>query len=340
MPNAYDVDAAIAQEYADYQEQGEQPPASSIVTGSNGIPTKPGAYTKTSVQDFMTRIIPPREHIIGPFVKQGLSMVFAPAGVGKTYFSLSLAFAIATKGKFLHWTCEQQQSVIYFDGELPAYLLQDRLKALLSQNPASTPKDFFIVTPDEQKSPMPDLSTHEGQNLAEDLIGDNEFIVIDNLSTLCRTGDENNAQDWVPVQNWLLKLRTQGKSVLLVHHAGKGEKITQRGTSKKEDVLDLIIKLRHPVGYIPNEGCKFEMTFPKSRHFRNIDDTKQLVASYGSYGWEIQDLEENNKEKIERMHRNGAKQKEISDELELSRSYVARIIKELDNSGKISALNF
>ena len=37
------------------------------------------------------------------------------------------------------------------------------------------------------------------------------------------------------MQNWLLKLRRQGKSVLLIHHAGTNGR--QRGTSRREDAL-------------------------------------------------------------------------------------------------------
>ena len=38
-------------------------------------------------------------------------------------------------------------------------------------------------------------------------------------------------------------------SVLIVHHAGKGGQ--QRGTSRREDVLDTSISLRHPEDYVP-----------------------------------------------------------------------------------------
>lgn len=285
-------------------------------------------YTKTNTKDFLLKSIPPREHIIGPFVKQGLNMVYAPPGVGKTYFSMSLAFAIATGGRFLNWQCEIKQSVIYFDGELPAFLLQDRLKALFSHSAIDTTTDidFSLVTPDEQRHGMPDLSTPEGQAAALELIGDTQFIVIDNISTLCRQGDENDAKDWIPVQNWLLKLRTMGKSVLLVHHSGKGVGNTQRGTSKREDVLDTVISLAHPSGYQAQDGCCFEMKFRKSRHFRNAKDTKEVVASYGSSGWEIQGLEESIIDKIRYMHTNGISQKKIAEELGITQGYVSKLI--------------
>jgi hypothetical protein len=50
-----------------------------------------------------------------------------------------------------------------------------------------------------------------------------------------------------------------------VHHAGKGG--GQRGTSRKEDVLDTVIALSRPPGYVASEGARFEVRFTKSRGF-------------------------------------------------------------------------
>jgi len=42
----------------------------------------------------------------------------------------------------------------------------------------------------------------------------------------------HDAESWLPVQHWLLRLRRSGKAVIIVHHAGKGR--AQRGTSRRE----------------------------------------------------------------------------------------------------------
>ncbi len=57
--------------------------------------------------------------------------------------------------------------------------------------------------------------------------------------------------------------RRRGVSVLIVHHAGKGGE--QRGTSRREDVLDTSISLRRPNDYVPTEGARFEVHFEKAR---------------------------------------------------------------------------
>src|SRR5262249_29732034 len=96
-------------------------------------------------------------------------------------------------------------------------------------------------------------------------IADAYLIIVDNLSTLCRGLRENEADSWGPVQEWALRLRAAGKSVLFIHHAGKGG--AQRGTSRKEDVLDTVISLRRPLDYDASQGARFEVHFTKSRGF-------------------------------------------------------------------------
>jgi putative DNA primase/helicase len=71
------------------------------------------------------------------------------------------------------------------------------------------------------------------------------------------------------MQNWLLKLRRQGLSVLLVHHAGTNGR--QRDTSRREDALDTVIALRRPEDYSPVQGARFEVHFEKLRN--RVDGT-------------------------------------------------------------------
>jgi putative DNA primase/helicase len=96
------------------------------------------------------------------------------------------------------------------------------------------------------------LSTEEGQNALEPLLADIGLLILDNLSTLLPSRSESASDAWAPIQQWLLKLRRHGKSVLLIHHAGTNGR--QRGTSRREDALDAVIALRHPEDYSPVQG--------------------------------------------------------------------------------------
>ncbi|MBW2470952.1 MAG: hypothetical protein JRE18_02625 [Deltaproteobacteria bacterium] len=100
-------------------------------------------------------------------------------------------------------------------------------------------------------------------------------MIIDNLSTLVRTGQENDAEGWLSIQAWALAQRAAGRSVLFIHHSGKGG--SQRGTSRREDVLDTVINLRQPGDYTPDQGAVFEVHFEKARGIYG-DDTKPFEA--------------------------------------------------------------
>src|SRR5436190_20348191 len=100
--------------------------------------------------------------------------------------------------------------------------------------------------------------------MIEDQLEVTELVILDNLSCLCRSGKENEAESWLPVQEWILSLRRRGVSVLFDHHAGKAG--AQRGTSRREDVLDTVIVLRHPSDYKSSDGARFEVHLEKARN--------------------------------------------------------------------------
>src|SRR5262249_56792759 len=90
-------------------------------------------------------------------------------------------------------------------------------------------------------------------------------VHVENISVGGRSGGEKEAEGWLPMQNWALRHRRQGRGVVLLDHAGKTG--GQRGTSKREDVLDTVISLRHPADYSPDQGARFEVHFEKCRGF-------------------------------------------------------------------------
>src|SRR5262249_32309865 len=169
--------------------------------------------------------------------------------------------------------------VVYLDGEMPANAMQRRLAALVEgfQNPPPDPSYLKILSADLIDGVLPDLASSEGQREMDAAISDAELILADNISTLVRAGRENEAEGWLPVQGWALAHRRAGRSVLFVHHAGKGG--LQRGTSRREDVLDSVISLRRPQDYQPEQGARFEVHFEKSRGFFG-DDARSFEARY------------------------------------------------------------
>lgn len=217
------------------------------------------------VADFLALDLPEREMLLDPVLPaQGLVMVFAPRGIGKTHLGLTMAYAVASGGTALRWSAPAPAPVLFVDGEMPGRTMQERIGAIVASSPPEPPPGYLrFVLADLHLDGLPDLASEEGQMAIEGALGEAKLLVLDNLSSLVRSGRENEADGWQPVQDFLLRLRRRGVSVLLIHHAGKGGQ--QRGTSRREDVLDTVIALRRPQDYQPSDGARFEVHIEKCR---------------------------------------------------------------------------
>lgn len=299
-------------------------------------PIKPAkAY---SIAEFLSITLPPRINLLSPWMPaQGLAMVYAPRGIGKTFFGLNVAYAVASGGSFLCWKAEAPMRVMYIDGEMPAVTMQERLASIVNSHEAEAAgDDLLIVTPDMQDGePMPDLSTLEGQAAIAPLLEGVRLIVVDNISTLCRTGTENESDSWDVVQMWALKQRSAGRSVLFVHHAGKTG--AQRGTSKREDVLDTVIALRRPGDYSPGQGAAFEVHFEKARGFSGDDAEPMLCAldedEHGKAVWTWRKLELATFDKVVSLANEGLTPVDIAEQLDVNKSTVSRHMKKARSQG-------
>jgi putative DNA primase/helicase len=148
------------------------------------------------------------------------------------------------------------------------------------------PNDGFRILAADSVDGGINLGT-EGQRSLDPLLHDVDLLILDNLSTLCSIGSESASDAWVPMQNWLLSLRRQGISVVLIHHAGVNGR--QRGTSRREDALDTVIALRRPEDYSPEQGARFEIHFEKLRNRVDGEGAVPFEASLESFAVEGQD---------------------------------------------------
>ena len=158
----------------------------------------------------------------------------------------------------------RQRRVLYVDGEMPLVSLQERLRAISAGLGANIPNDGFRVLAADNTESGLSIGSEDGQRSIDSLLNGVDLAIFDNLSTLCTNGSESASDAWVPMQNWLLKLRRRGIAVLLVHHAGTNGR--QRSTSRREDALDTVIASRRPEDYAPEQGARFEVHFEKLRN--------------------------------------------------------------------------
>ena len=134
---------------------------------------------------FLQRDIPPREHILSPWLPtQGLALVYATRGVGKTFFGLNVAYAVASGGSYLKWKAPKARGVLYLDGEMPAVAMQERLANIVAHAERGVAAPFKILTPDLQKLRTPNLARFDDAEEIEGMLKGIDLLVVDNVSTL------------------------------------------------------------------------------------------------------------------------------------------------------------
>ena len=283
---------------------------------------------------FLSMSIPERGYLLSPILPvQGIGILYAPRGIGKTFVALSIAVAVASGGAVFNWRAPMPKRTLYVDGEMPATSMQSRLAALVNgmSVPPHTLKNMALITPDLQPCPMPDVSTANGQAMLEPFLKGVDMVVLDNIATLCRTGKENESQSWQTMQAWLLELRRRGMTVLLIHHAGKSG--DQRGTSAREDIMDTVISLRRPRGYSMAEGARFEVHLTKARGILG-DDAKPFEANLITEGnalhWQVRELEDVELDELKRLLREGYSIRDCAEEMGKSKGAIQRLKKKLD----------
>jgi putative DNA primase/helicase len=157
---------------------------------------------------------------------------------------------------------------------------------------------------------------------------------MDNLSALAPGCDELSGLDWDAINQWLIALRRIGMNDLLIHHAGKNNQ--QRGTSKREDQMDLILKLTK----IENRKVSaFRVDFEKARSLPE--------SLKGSFVIEMQDRDEKRQmiykpasvdlvAKIAFLISKGLSQTAIAEHLVMNQSTVSRKVREAKENGLLN----
>ena len=151
-----------------------------------------GKYIITQSQLHAEPIPSQKLLIDGWMPEDSFGMVYANRGVGKSWFCMALAVAIAEgRSSFLGWQINSQQNVLYIDGEMAKVELKERFDALCSK-----PLDNLFIMPSETlyRDGNPIALDNKAEQFAIDKMlqeldeaGNRaQVIVLDNLSTLRR----------------------------------------------------------------------------------------------------------------------------------------------------------
>lgn len=282
---------------------------------------------------FIDLTFPPRQFLLRPWLTTtGLTMIDGTAGSGKTWLALSIAYAVASGKPLMEWTVERPGKVLYVDGELPGELLQTRLKRL---GPPLPEADFHVLSRSQfemRGAMMPDLGTPEGRGAIDaeiERLGI-ELVILDSVSTLVRSGMDNDVESWRAIQDWSLTHRARGRAVIYLHHHGRSG--NPRGTSAREIVLDARIKLVRDETLSTDQETAFKLEFPKAREFFGPDAAPMIsymTTQSGVVEWRREFVKDNTREQVSKLSSAGYKPSEIAKELNLSRGRISQIMKEI-----------
>jgi len=281
-----------------------------------------------SVNDFNAMKLPQRELMLTPWLASGsINMVFADRGIGKTFFCLSCAVALANGEDFLGYKASKPVPVLYLDGEMQAASMQYRLRQLTKGEPTKAPLSIFTPDCQDLTDHIPDVGNRMGRSEIDELVAmvNPKVIFIDNISTFIRTGNENEGDSWAPVQEWAVQLRKHGISVVFVHHANKEGK--QRGSHKKEDVMDVVIQLKRPDDYLQGtDDTRMLIRYTKARHLEakdaeDIEATLKMVDGNLEWDWQAGDMQ---LQRALALLKDGMSMSDVAEEFGVSKSTVHR----------------
>src|SRR4051812_19701952 len=287
-----------------------------------------------SAPALMDRDLPRGREILGRLLASNDSaLVYGPAGVGKSFFALGLAWAAASGGSFLGWRAPRPHRVQFVDGELGAAAVRERL-ALFGPPPPS----LRLVLPDLDDGPAIDLAQPAGQYRLMESWGDPELVVLDTVSSLAalpRCASETTDS----LQRFLRHQRRSGRAMVLVDEAtAKGP---VRSMIRGLNAFDTVIALRPPRAWRPADGARFEVHVEKSQRLVG-EDAEPVLAQLlpagldGRAAWRWETMVRDRLERAVRLLKRGLSAEAMGDALAISRAQAFRLQRQARQRGLVA----
>ncbi len=193
----------------------------------SGVTKIPEVLKEEATEVINKRLTKTRDRfLIDPIIsRQALIILTAKTGVGKSWQALTLAYALATKGKLFNgWKVKHTCKVLYIcDEELDHDTRKERCKIL------SKMYDYDEKTGNLTIQPVSgfDLNQETYQKRVEKYLHDCQIsggsngqpvklLILDHLTKLAHRATQQ--ENWVKLRPWFKKLKEKDISVLLVHH--------------------------------------------------------------------------------------------------------------------------
>lgn len=300
-----------------------------------------------SAGDFYQLDVPERHELLFPWLKEdSINLVSGWRGCGKTWFALGVLDAVSKGEKFGPWESKKSVPCLFLDGEMTIQDDKERIEGLRLNSERENPLYIYSDAYANQLGlPRAHLANETWRQKIKQILLTRKvkFWVVDNLASLASGLDENSKKDWDPINSWLLELRFAGISTIMLHHVNKEG--GQRGTSAREDNLDISVMLKSPHDYTPEDGARFIVHFSKARvqtkFLSLIGDTefKLLYDQDGQLVWTWGNVRKEIKNEILRLLDEGLSQTDVKDNLNIHKGTVSRIRSQAIKDGLLTPKN-
>ena len=286
--------------------------------------------------DFMGRGFPARPEVMGDWFREGdLGFVFAPRGIGKSWFAHAIIASLTSGRDLDEWHVPRPFHVGLLDGEMPPDAVQERLKTLDVNPDNLTVLHHQILYDEAERSFQLGDPEHRRALLTFCISTRMEVLVIDNLSSLSNIS-ENDNDEWMEIGDWLLEFRRNHIAVIVVHHAGRNGQM--RGASRREDPAFWVIRLDDSKERTStSEGARFVSTFTKNRNARTTPTSIDWHFSPNADGVTeiIAEAADNDTLVLHEIKGGMTSATEIAEELGIGKGTVSKAAKRLEGQGCI-----
>ena len=206
----------------------------------------------TSYQELMALDLPDPITWMGGFIGPSeATLLVALPGVGKTWFALACAMALADGNTAIGpYKPEAKLRVLIVDFEMGPVRLRQRLEALRSGYGigAEVFDQIGIMSPELcqlNNLSFDELAKEETEKMLLAQAQEYDLIIIDNINAAYTMSeeDENSPKFWVKPQTLAFALKRANKASMFIHHATKGNPKNPAGSGKNTRFFDNVIAL-------------------------------------------------------------------------------------------------
>jgi hypothetical protein len=178
------------------------------------------------------------EWLVEPFLARGRAhALYAGAKSGKSLLLLEIAAALATGKSILAQPAQPPMHVLYIDYEMTGNDVRDRLEAFGYSEKDDLSHLHYVLLPS-----IAGLDTPEGAKaVMQAIVATGSQLVIVDTTARAVEGEENDADTMRAFYRWTgVNMKSLGVTWVRADHAGKDTAKGQRGSSAKNDDVDVV----------------------------------------------------------------------------------------------------